>query len=178
MKRITPVVAGIILFGLCLAACNRPIIVTKRSSATPVPATLDELSMTRTAIAGPIIATLTAAEVTPAPQTLKTTVAPTVETPTLPITPTTLTVATTAVATTPVVTVAPVTKVVKATATQKPVVVKTAGNGLTGNLLAAKRRVPILHCPPLQYRSRPADVGERLLPWTDLLRRSGYYHSQ
>lgn len=118
MRRMTPVLAGIILFGLCLAACNRPILVTKRSSATPVTPTLEELSMTRTAIAGPIIATLTAAEITPAPQTLKTTVAPTVEPPTATLTPTT------AVATTPVVTVAPVTKVVKATATQKPVVVQ------------------------------------------------------
>lgn len=83
--------------------------------------------MTRTAIAGPIIATLTAGEVTPAPQTLKTTVAPTVETPTTAITsitPTTPTTPATPVAATQAVTVAPVTKVVKASATQKPVAVQ------------------------------------------------------
>jgi len=113
MRRITPFVTGIILLGLCLAACNRPISVTKRSSATPVPPTLDELSMTRTAIAGPIIATLTAAELTPASLTQKTPVVPTIETPTTPV------------VTVEVVTVVPVTPAVKATvATQKPAAVQ------------------------------------------------------
>jgi hypothetical protein len=110
MRRITPLVAGIILFGFCLAACNRPISVTKRSSATPVPPTLDELSLTRTAIAGPIIATLTAAELTPALQTQKTTVVPVVETSATPATP---------IVTAEVVTVIPVTPVAKSTAVTK-----------------------------------------------------------
>jgi LysM repeat protein len=118
MRRITPFMAGTILFGLCLAACNRPVLVTKRSSAMPVPPTLAELSMTRTAIAGPIIATLTAVGSTSAPQVLQTTAAPTVETPATPTTPVT------PVVTTQVVTVAPVTQVVKTTVTQKPVVVQ------------------------------------------------------
>jgi len=117
IRRILPFMAGIIMFGLCLAACNRPISGTKQSSASPVPPTLDELSMTRTAIAGPIIATLTAAELTPVSQTQKTTVVPPDETPTTPALP---------VVTVEVVTPTPVTPAVKATVTtQKPVVVKS-----------------------------------------------------
>jgi LysM repeat protein len=120
IRRITPFIAGIILLGLCLAACNRPISVTTRNSATPVPPTLDELSLTRTAIAGPIIATLTAAELTPGAQTQKTTVGPTVETPPTPATP---------IVTVGVVTEVPVTPVVKATAAaKKPAVVQPVMN--------------------------------------------------
>jgi LysM repeat protein len=117
IRKIAPFVAVIITFGLCLAACNRPISGTKQSSATSVPPTPDELSMTRTAIAGPIIATLTAAEFTPVSQTQKTTIVPQVETPTTPVLP---------VVTVEVVTPVPATPAVKATATtQKPAVVKS-----------------------------------------------------
>jgi LysM repeat protein len=106
----------LVLLGLCLTACNRPISATKKISATPVPPTLDELSKTRTAIAGSIIATLTAAELTPAVQTQKTTVAPTVVAPTTPATP---------IATVKIVTVVPVTPAVKATAVpQHPAVIQ------------------------------------------------------
>lgn len=122
MRRITSLVIGMILIGLCLTACNRTISATKKSAGTPVPPTLDELSMTRTAIAGPIIATLTAAELTPAAVGQKTPVAPTVITTTTPAT---------LVATVQVVTGAPTKTPVKATATvkvpvapQKPAVIQ------------------------------------------------------
>jgi LysM repeat protein len=72
--------------------------------------------MTRTAIAGPIIATLTAAESTPGPQTQNTTAVPSVETPLTPATP---------AVTVKVVTTVPATPPVKATAVhQKPAVVQ------------------------------------------------------
>jgi hypothetical protein len=118
MRRLTPLVIAIILLGLCLVACNRTISTVKRSSATPVSPTLDELSMTRTAIAGPIIATLTAAELKPTSVPQKTAVVPTGVEPTKPATP---------LATVKVVTVVPVTPPVKVTiAPQKPVLSKPA----------------------------------------------------
>jgi hypothetical protein len=81
--------------------------------------------MTRTAIAGPIIATLTAADLTPASQTQKTTVVPAAETPVAPTTPTTPTTPTKPAVTVQVVTVAPVIPPVKVTKTaHKPAVVQ------------------------------------------------------
>jgi len=107
MRRITLLVIGLILLGLCLASCNRSISATRQSAASPVPPTVDELSKTRTAIAGQIFATETAGELTPGVQTQKTTAVPTSVAPTTPATP---------IATVKVATTKQATPVVKATA--------------------------------------------------------------
>jgi hypothetical protein len=76
---------------------------------------MEELTMTRTAIGIPIIATLTAAELTPSSLTQKTTVIPTIETPTTPTTP---------VVTVEIVTAIPITPIKATAATQKPAVIQ------------------------------------------------------
>ncbi len=87
IRRMSTPLTVIVVLGLFLGACNRTISTSKKASATPIAPTLDELSLTRTAIAGPIIATLTAAELTPASQALETVVAPTAVIPMTPVTP-------------------------------------------------------------------------------------------
>jgi LysM repeat protein len=112
MRKITPVLLGLLVIGLGLSACNRPITSVKKGSATPVPPTLDELSQTRTSIAGPIMATLTAANTNPLPGAQQTA-------------QTALSTQATTAPTSQVVTVAPASPVVKVPATkQKPVSVQ------------------------------------------------------
>ena len=117
LRKIIPLLLSLIVIGLGLSACNRPIIAAKQGSATPVPPTLDELSQTRTSIAGPIMATLTAAKSTPLPpeqQTAQATLSAT------PVTPA-------STATVKVVTAAPASPVVKVTTTvKKPVRIQQA----------------------------------------------------
>lgn len=65
------------ILSLILLSCNRPIPRSVNPTATSLPKTTEPLSLTRTSLAGQIIATLTAAEVS----TLNPTEGPTIESP-------------------------------------------------------------------------------------------------